>query len=64
MGHMFFVIISAYFKWLEVYIMNSATTATTIERLRDAFVRYGLPEVLVQHVSLVINFNSSSKLMA
>ena len=27
--------------------MNSATTATTIEKLRDAFAKYGLPEVLM-----------------
>jgi len=47
MGRMFLVIIDAYSKWLEVYVMNSATTAATIEKLRDTFARYGLPDVLV-----------------
>jgi len=47
MGKMLLVIIDAHSKWLEVYITNAATSAVTIEKLRDAFSRFGLPEMIV-----------------
>ncbi len=33
MGKMFFVLIDAHSKWMDVYPVNSATSATTIECL-------------------------------
>ena len=47
MGKMLLVIIDAHSKWLEVYITNAATSAVTIEKLRDAFSRFGLQEMIV-----------------
>ena len=37
MGKMFLLIIDAHSKWLDVHYVNSATTETTIEKLRAAF---------------------------
>lgn len=45
--HMFFVIVDAHSKWLEVYPMKITTAKKTIECLRDSFARFGLPVVLV-----------------
>lgn len=47
LGKMFFVIVDAHSKWMDVYPLNSATSATTIECLRSSFSTHGLPEVLV-----------------
>ena len=47
MGKMFFVLIDAHSKWMDVYPVNSATSATTIECLRTSFSNHGLPELLV-----------------
>ncbi|GFU78598.1 uncharacterized protein K02A2.6 [Trichonephila clavipes] len=44
---MFFLIVDAHSKWLEVYPMKVTTTKKTIECLRDSFARFGLPRVLV-----------------
>ena len=49
MGQMLLVIIDAHSKWLEVYITKSSTSAVTIEKLRDAFSRFGLPEMIVSN---------------
>ena len=47
MGKMFLLIIDAHSKWLEVHCVNSATTETTLEKLRTTFATHGLPKVLV-----------------
>lgn len=47
MGTYFFILIDAYTKWPEIYVIPNITTATTIEKCREIFSRYGLPEVLV-----------------
>lgn len=47
MEKMFFVLIDAHSKWMDVYPVNSATSATTIECLRTSFSNHGLPELLV-----------------
>ena len=47
MRKMFLLIINAYSKWLDVYCVNSATTKTTIEKLRATFATHGLPEMIV-----------------
>ncbi|GFQ70467.1 uncharacterized protein K02A2.6 [Trichonephila clavata] len=39
--HMFFLIVDAHSKWLEVYPMKTTTTKKTIECLRDSFARFG-----------------------
>nr|XP_023691255.1 uncharacterized protein K02A2.6-like [Paramormyrops kingsleyae] len=47
MGHMFLILIDAYSKWMDVYPVKSATSATTIDCLRQSFCSQGLPEMLV-----------------
>ena len=46
-GRMFLLPIDAHSKWLEVYVSQSSTWATTINTLRKSFSALGLPEVLV-----------------
>ena len=46
-GSMFFIVVDAYSKWPEVFLMQSSTVCKTIELLRDLFARYGLPELVV-----------------
>ena len=44
---MFLVTIDAYSKWLEVQVVNAATSHVTIEHLRTLFATHGIPEVIV-----------------
>jgi transposase InsO family protein len=46
-GHVFFIIIDSYSKWVEVFIMGSTTAEKTIAKLRTLFSSYGMPEVVV-----------------
>lgn len=41
------LVVDAYSKWLEVFLMGSTTAEKTIERLRTLFARYGLAEEIV-----------------
>ena len=45
---MFFVVVDAYSKWLEVHRMRSITSTATIEKLREMFATHGLPATLVR----------------
>ena len=47
MGQMFLVIVDAYSKWLDAYIMLSISSAKTIEVLRVVFATHGLPQTIV-----------------
>lgn len=47
MGKMFLLIIDAHSKWMDIHCVNSATSSTTIEKLRTTFASHGLPEILV-----------------
>ncbi|UYV60521.1 hypothetical protein LAZ67_1001407, partial [Cordylochernes scorpioides] len=47
MGRMFLVIVDAYTKWLEIFILKEITSRTIIYHLRQVFARFGLPELLV-----------------
>ena len=47
MNKMFMIAVDSHSKWLEIEIMPNVTSETTIEKLRDMFARYGLPERLV-----------------
>ena len=46
-GNMFLVGIDAYSKWLEIHRMNSTTSASTIQKLREVFSIHGLPDTIV-----------------
>ena len=47
MNKMFLLVVDSHSKWLEVEIMVSTESTATIEKLRDIFLHYGLPDQLV-----------------
>ena len=47
MGKMFFVVVDAFSKWIEVEAMNSSTAAATVKCLRKIYATHGLPQVVV-----------------
>ena len=51
------IVVDAHSKWLEVKVVNSATTTTTVEHLRSLFATHGLPEMIVSDNGFV--FTSS-----
>lgn len=46
-GKVFLVLTDAHSKWLEVWPMNSTTTSAVLEKLRDCFSRFGLPNKII-----------------
>lgn len=46
-GKMFFLLIDAFSKWLEIHITNTSTTERTIEMMRRTFAGTGLPDTVV-----------------
>lgn len=46
-GKTFLIITDAYSKWPEVYEMTKMDSITTIDKLRDCFARYGLPNTII-----------------
>ena len=46
-GKMFLIVDDTHSKWMEVEIVNSVTSQSTIECLRMIFARFGLPEMMV-----------------
>ena len=44
---MFLILIDAHSKWIEACCMTSATSAITIECLRQVFAQFGVPETVV-----------------
>ena len=53
LGKMFLVLSDAHSKWMEVEPVESATTKTTVEKLRKIFLTDGIPEKLVSDNGLV-----------
>lgn len=47
MGKRFLVIVDAHSKWLDVYPVSSATSAATVDCLRNSFSIHGIPEMIV-----------------
>ena len=47
MGKMFLILVDAHSKWLNIHIVNSATSSSTIKKMRSTFATHGLPEMLV-----------------
>ena len=47
LGHMYLVVVDAYSKWLDVQLMNSITSESTIAKLKDIFATHGLPQKIV-----------------
>ena len=46
-GTMFFLLIDAHSKWLEVHQTNTSTSTVTIELMRKSFSALGIPETIV-----------------
>ena len=46
-GKMFLVLIDAHSKWMDVFLVHSATTSATLECLRRTFAIHGIPETIV-----------------
>ena len=46
-GKMFLIIIDSHSKWIEVFAMNSATSAATVRYLRQLIAQFGIPETIV-----------------
>ena len=44
MRHMFLIVMDAHSKWPEVLLTGSTSSERSVELLREAFARYGLPE--------------------
>ncbi|XP_055915493.1 uncharacterized protein K02A2.6-like [Eupeodes corollae] len=47
LGKLFFILVDAYSKWPEVFVIPNMTTDTTITTCRNIFSRFGIPSVLV-----------------
>ena len=47
LGKLFLLAVDAHSKWMEVEMVDSATSDSTIRKLRTMFSTHGLPEVLV-----------------
>jgi hypothetical protein len=56
-GYYFLVIVDATTKWAEIFKTKSITSATTIQFLRSAFSRFGIPVTVVSDNAT--NFTSS-----
>ena len=46
-GQNFMVVVDAYSKWPEIFIMDRTTTTATVNQLRKLFAQFGMPELLV-----------------
>ena len=46
-GKMFLVVIDSHSKWIEVFPLSVASAQTTIQKLRQLFSRFGIPESIV-----------------
>ena len=54
LGKWFLLMVDAHSKWIEVGIVSSATSTSTIEKLRAIFATHGLPEVIVSDNGTVL----------
>ena len=43
----FLLLVDAHIKWMDIHIVPSATSLSTIEKIRKMFATMGLPEMLV-----------------
>ena len=50
---MVLIMVDAHFTWLKAIVVNSATSQTTIKKLRSVFATNGLPEVLVSDIGSI-----------
>ena len=60
---MFPVMVDAHSKWLELHIMQSATSLMTIEKMRSMFTTHGLPEMVMIDNGTVFTSDEFKKFM-
>ena len=46
LGHMYFILSDAHWKWIEAYIVNP-TSWTTIKKLKEIFAIHRIPDQIV-----------------
>ena len=46
-NHMLLVVVDAFSKWIDIFPVKSASSATTIDKLRILFANHGIPESIV-----------------
>ena len=44
---MWLLIIDAHSKWIEIFQMSSTSSSATIQKLREVFSRFGLPDRII-----------------
>ena len=59
MNSMFFIIIDAHSKWVEIFRTPSTTSATVIQCLRSTFTRFGLPQTIVLTMLRILQARNS-----
>ena len=47
-NHMLLVVVDAFSKWIDVFPVKSASSATTIGKLRILFATHGIPDLSYQ----------------
>ena len=62
-GKMVLIMVDAHSTWLKAIVVNSATSQTTIEKLRSVFATNGLPEVLVSEIGSIFTSAEFDKLV-
>jgi len=48
LGHWFFALVDAYSKWPEVHLFKNITAETVINKCREIFASYGVPQMFVK----------------
>lgn len=64
LGFNFFVIVDAFTKWPEVKVIPDMTTDTTIDKLREYFVTFGLPSLIVSDRGIQFTSNQFKSFLA
>lgn len=47
LGHMYLLVLDAYSKWPEIFVMKNISSAATIEKFKQMFTMHGLPNHVV-----------------
>uniref|UniRef100_H3AQ55 Gypsy retrotransposon integrase-like protein 1 n=1 Tax=Latimeria chalumnae TaxID=7897 RepID=H3AQ55_LATCH len=47
MGKMFLILVDAHSKWIDIHLMTSITSTSTIDKLRRIFATHGLPLIVI-----------------
>ena len=63
LGKWYLLVIDTQTKWLEVKVVNSANTTTTVEKLRRIFATHGLPSTVVSDNGSVFTSKEFSTFM-